>query len=224
MLDRRRGHHCVSPHRRSTARFFHVHVHQLTGLGPLVADRSRLRGPVTSPVIGSTAASRGTPVEDQHPGHRAGRLPRAGPIQAGHRRARVLMATLRSPTSVGVRVGLVCGRLDRSARPASRWASLSVIQVRTLAGDSDHGGDVRLPPTGPMSGRRSACGREGSGRHCRDSENFRQNSGSVALCRWRRLPGASCLTMPCCRQQASATPHSRGLRAEPDSSRSDTME
>ena len=43
--------------------------------------------------------------------------------QAGPRRSRVRAATMRSSTSAGGRVGLMCGRLDRSTSPASPSAA-----------------------------------------------------------------------------------------------------
>jgi hypothetical protein len=86
---------------------------------------------MTCPVIGSSVHSRGclrrTSTRETV---RAG-TPSSAPIQSGPRRSRVRNSTMRSSTSAGVRVGLVCGLLDRSTSPASPSAAWRVSQVRT---------------------------------------------------------------------------------------------
>lgn len=86
---------------------------------------------MSSPLMRSSWASRGIPARTTiRDTVRAG-IPVAAAIPSGPHRNRSRAATTASATPGAVRVGLVCGREDRSARPTSPSVSYRATQVRT---------------------------------------------------------------------------------------------
>ena len=106
------------------AELLDVHVDQLAGPVAFVADRGGLRGPDHLTGHRVALAQVGHAVAAQDPRHRAGRHAELGAEPV--RPAAVLGAgredLLPRPRRV-VRVGIVCGREDRSTSPASPSAA-----------------------------------------------------------------------------------------------------
>jgi hypothetical protein len=113
-----------------TPELLDVHVHQLAGTVAFVTDRG-LPGRMSSPLIRSSWASRGMPSRaSTRETVRAG-TPVAAAIPSGPQRSRRRAATTSATVSDDVRVGLTCGREDRSTRPAAPSAAKRATHVRT---------------------------------------------------------------------------------------------
>jgi len=113
-----------------------VHMDQLAGTGPLVPFRGRLRG--ADHVCGHRVALTqvGHVVTAQDPGHVRAEIPKSGPIQSCPLRDCRRAATTACSTSTDVFVGIVCGRQDRSAKPALPSAAYRSTQVLTHLRDT----------------------------------------------------------------------------------------
>jgi hypothetical protein len=106
-------------------------VDQLTGAVAFVAHAVALPALITAPLIGSSAASRGTRCRPRiRDTVRAG-TPSSAPIQSGPRRSRRRRSTTLASTPALVRVGIRNGREGRSRRLASPSARYRSIQVFT---------------------------------------------------------------------------------------------
>ena len=86
---------------------------------------------MSSPLMRSSWARRGTPARTTIRDTARAGIPVSAAIPSGPHRNRSRAFTTASATSGAVRVGLVCGREDRSARPTSPPVPYRVTQVRT---------------------------------------------------------------------------------------------